>query len=247
LSDRLQKPFTDESQWALVPVKSLIWTKQRLKTCLGSARAGLTLAMLKDVLTALAGSQECTHIAVVTADPQVVDIATACGALVIDEVTPGGMNEAIEQGVNAIRDSGGLHVAIIPSDVPLITSAEIDRVLQQFQDQRLAESDHMTGIVPSKDLGGTNLLCIETDRRISLMYGPDSYRRHSRLSVEQGIPCVSLRSQPIALDIDEEEDLDAFVSFCLSNPAFQHTETWKYLRGMGYVNPDRQEEKVYEN
>ena len=247
MSDRRQKPIADESQWALVPVKSLIWTKQRLKTCLGSARAGLTLAMLKDVLTALAGSQECTHIAVVTADPQVADMAAACGARVIDEVTPGGMNEAIEQGLNAIRDSGGLRAAIIPADVPLITSSEIDRVLEQLRELRLAESGHITGIVPSKDRGGTNLLCIETERPFSVMYGPDSYRRHSRLAVEQGNRCVSLHSLPIALDIDEEGDLDEFISFCLSIPIFQHTETWKYLQSIGYVNPARQQEKVYGN
>jgi len=106
--------FDDESQWALVPVKSLRWTKQRLKACLGSARAGLTIATLKDVLGALASSGEIAQIAVVTADPRVADIAVARGALVIDEGELRGMNAAIELGINAIKGIGGQRVAIVP-------------------------------------------------------------------------------------------------------------------------------------
>jgi len=125
-----------EGLWALVPVKSLRWTKQRLKTCLGSARAGLTIATLKDVLGALASSREIAQIAVVTADPRVADIAVARGALVIDEGEPRGMNEAIELGINTIKGIGGQRVAIIPADIPLLTGTEIDRVMVELPRQK---------------------------------------------------------------------------------------------------------------
>ena len=237
--------FDDESQWALVPVKSLRWTKQRLKTCLGSARAGLTIATLKDVLGALASSREIAQIAVVTADPRVADIAVARGALVIDEGELMGMNAAIELGINAIKGIGGQRVAIVPADIPLLTGTEIDRVMYELEVQRQAEGEHITGIVPSKDRGGTNFLCIETSRSFPLMFGPDSYRRHKKCAIEQGNRPVSLQSPTISLDIDEKKDLDEFISFCFSNPEFQATETWQFLQDNGYVNPARQEEKVY--
>jgi len=239
--------YEGESLWALVPVKSLTRAKQRLKGCLGPARADLTLAMLKDVLTALVNSREVAHIAVVTADRRVADIASAQGALVIDEVEPSGMNEAIELGINAIKGIGGQRVAIIPGDVPLMTGAEIDRVLNELQVQRQAEDGHVIGIVPSADRGGTNFMCIETDQPWSLLYGPDSYMRHGADAMERGRRPVSLHSQPISLDIDEKKDLDEFITFCFSNPKFQETQTWQFLQDNGYINPAREERKVHGN
>ena len=56
----------DKGLWALVPVKALGRAKQRLKNCMGEDRAGLTVAMLKDVLAALSESKEISHIVVVT-------------------------------------------------------------------------------------------------------------------------------------------------------------------------------------
>ena len=236
-----------ESRWALVPVKSLTWAKQRLKTCLGPSRADLTIAMLKDVLAALANSREIAQLAVVTADPRVADIAAARGALVIDEVETRGMNEALELGIDVIRGMGGELVAIIPADVPLLTGPEIDRVMHELQVQRPAEGNHMTGIVPSKDRGGTNFLCIETNSPFTLMYGPGSYNRHSEYAREQGFQLISIYSPSISLDIDEKKDLDEFISICMSNPDFQETGTWQFLRDNGYVDPARREVKVYGN
>jgi 2-phospho-L-lactate guanylyltransferase len=239
--------YMDESQWALVPVKSLTWAKQRLEACLGSARADLTIAMLKDVLSALVSSRVIAQIAVVTADPRVADIASARGALVIDEIESRGMNEAIELGINAIKGIGGQGVAIIPADIPLMTGPEIDRVMHELQVQRQGEGEHITGIVPSKDRGGTNFLRIETSRSFSPMYGPDSYVHHTGNAREHGSRPVSLHSPPISLDIDEKKDLDEFISFCFSNPEFQATATWKFLQDNGYINSALQEEKVYGN
>jgi 2-phospho-L-lactate guanylyltransferase (CobY/MobA/RfbA family) len=138
-------------------------------------------------------------------------------------------------------------MVIVPADIPLMTGCETDRVVAELRIQRKALRVGITGIVPSKDRGGTNFLCIETGQPFPLLYGPDSYRRHRDCAIEHGSQPVSLDSLPISLDMDEEKDLDEFISFCISNPEFQETETWKFLQDNGYVNRSRQEEKVYGN
>jgi len=237
----------DEEFWALVPVKSLSRTKQRLKSCLGRDRPGLTIAMLKDVLNALAHSREVTRIAVVTADPLVSDVAKNRGALVVDEVEANGMIEALELGVSTIGRMGGRRVAILPADIPLVTGPELDRVLHELRIQYRARGDNITGIGPSKDRGGTNILCIDTGRPLPLRYGPGSYRLHRECALEHGSQPVPLHSPAIELDIDEEKDLDEFMSFCLSNAEFRETETWQFLQGKGYINHAGQAEMVHGN
>jgi len=237
----------DAQLWALVPVKSLTRSKQRLKSCLGPDRPGLTIAMLRDVLDALVRSREVTRIAVVTADPLVSGIADRKGALVIDEAEANGMNEALELGMDTIGRIGGQLLVIVPADVPLMTGPEIDRVVHELQLQRQARVNDVTGIGPSKDRGGTNFFCLDTRWPLPLMYGPDSYRRHRECAIENGIQPISLHSAAIALDIDEHKDLDEFITFCRSNPEYQETETWQFLLKKGYINQAGQAGVVHGN
>ena len=237
----------DKALWALVPVKALEEAKHRLENCLGVDRAGFTVAMFNDVLAALSESKEIKHIAVVTHDPQVAAITRQRGLNLVEEVESNGMNAALEQGRDAIRLMGGHYMVIVPADIPLLTGPETDRVVHELQAQRRVEGDHISGIVPSKARGGTNFLCIDTSRSFPLMYGPDSYMRHTESALEHGSRPVSIQSFPISLDIDEKKDLDHLISFCISNPLFQETETWHFLQDNGYVNPAPQEGKAYAN
>jgi len=237
----------DEKLWALVPVKSLNRAKQRLKSCIGPDRPGLTIAMLKDVLDALVRSREITRIAVVTADLRVSAIADSRGILIVDEPEAKGMIEALELGIDAIGRIGGQRVAIIPADIPLVTGPEIDRLVHELRIQRRARGDLVIGIGPSKDRDGTNFLCIDSGCPLPLMYGPGSYKRHTECVLEHGGRPLALHSPAIALDIDEKKDLDDFISFCLSNPDYQETETWQFLQGRGYINHAAQAGIVHGN
>jgi 2-phospho-L-lactate guanylyltransferase len=237
----------EDQLWALVPVKLLTRSKQRLKSCVGADRPGLTIAMLKDVLDALIRSREITRIAVVTADPLVSSIADSRGALVIDEAEANGMNEALELGMETIGRMGGRLLVIVPADIPLITGSEIDRVMHDMQVQRQARGENVTGIGPSKDRGGTNFFCLDTRRPLPLMYGPDSYRRHRECAVEHGNQPITLHSAAISLDIDEQKDLDEFITFCLSNSEYQKTKSWQFLLEKGYINHAGQSGVVHGN
>lgn len=231
---RLQKvEFLIKPLWAIVPVKPLRRSKQRLKASLGALRPGLTLAMLRDVLRALQRSRILEGTLVVTLDVEVAQLAESEGAEVVKEVGSLGMNQAIAQGITAAKCAGAGAVAVVPVDIPLLTGKEFDRLVDELLGRSAAVSEPVMGIVASNDGGGTNWLYTAPDPAFRPMYGPDSYRRHLAQARALGCWPVVLRSPAVSLDIDEEADLAEFASFCRAHPEFQATGTWQFLNGPG--------------
>jgi len=76
--------------WALVPVKNLSRSKQRLGDVLcPEEREGLMLAMLQDVLTAISGAAGVQGILLVSRSAQVLAIAGQIGAELFVETAGG--------------------------------------------------------------------------------------------------------------------------------------------------------------
>ncbi len=69
-----------------------------------------------------------------------------------------------------------------------------------------------------------------------LSYGPDSYNRHLAIAVKHGLRAVTLPSKTIAIDIDRQCDIEEFINYCVVNPQFQQTATWRFLHQKGYIN-----------
>ena len=228
-----QSDKRDRGLWALVPVKPLGRAQPRLPGCLGADREGFAVAMLKDVLAALADSNEVTQVVVVTNDPRVAAIVGKWDMLVVDEKGSKGMNAAIEQGVKAIRNMGGQRIVILPADIPLLTGTEVDRVAHDFELQAQEEGNDVIGINPSTYRGGTNCLILNTQQLFTFHYGQDSFKLHRDNAEIYRLKPISLYSSTISMDIDVEQDLDALISFCRRKPEFKETETWKFLSNKG--------------
>lgn len=222
--------------WGLVPVKSLEQANQRLKPYLGSDCIEFSMSMFVDVMRALQDSTKIKNIAIVTADPRVIGIAENHDLLVVDEIESMGLNPAVELGIEAIRRRGGQRIVIMPTDIPLVTGVEIDRILQEFNLQLEQGSGNFLGICPAKNSGGTNLLCLDTDHLIRLSYGPNSYNLHVRMAQEARQNLVTLHSTPISIDIDDQQDLNEFIAYCRAHPQYQRTASWQFLRQSGHVN-----------
>jgi 2-phospho-L-lactate guanylyltransferase (CobY/MobA/RfbA family) len=69
---------------AVVPVKALRWSKQRLAPALGDRRSGFAKALLNQTLVALGGARHVTAILVVTEDREVADEARRANAEVLE-------------------------------------------------------------------------------------------------------------------------------------------------------------------
>jgi 2-phospho-L-lactate guanylyltransferase len=233
-----------ESMWALVPVKGLSSAKQRLQQYLGPEREELALAMLTDVLDALAASKAVAHTALVTADPRVAALAVQRGLLLVEEGDNCEMNAAIALGVKAIREKGGRRVVIIHSDIPLLTGKELDRLAGVFQERARGCAGELIAISPSTDQGGTNCLFMDVKHPFEFSYGRGSFALHCASADARGAKVVALDSPTTAMDIDEAEDVAKLLEFYRHNEQFQHTETWKFLHDRNRRKPATEANEV---
>ena len=224
------------SVWALVPVKSLSWAKQRLSCFLGDDRAELTVAMFKDVIGALNSSSEVGNVAVVTADLDIIALAEEMGVFVIKETRSFGMNISLHNGIDVLRNLGAEWVGIFPVDIPLATGAEIDRLIRVVNLERCNLGRKVMGITPCGKSDGTNFLYFNTAESIGLKYGADSFSLHQEMAADSQVISVIVNSYALSVDLDEKSDIDEFVSHSIQNSAFQKTATWDFLQRKGYID-----------
>jgi 2-phospho-L-lactate guanylyltransferase len=195
---------------ALIPIKGFRNAKQRLSPLLTAAqRELLAETMARDVLRQATLARGVSDVFVVTASDQVAEIARSAGAGVIREAAERGETDAVDCARRQLSESGCEAVLILPGDMPLARSADIEAVL--------AEVPAGTGapfalLVPSHDRLGTNALLLAPPGIIKLRFGYDSFSFHTSQVVAQGLALRIYENERIALDIDEPKDLERFLS-----------------------------------
>ena len=115
----------------LIPFLSLATAKQRLAEALDQRqRSQLAGAMLRDVMTAVAWRAGlCIDVALVTGDAHARAVTRSFGFLVIDDARNEGETAAIESATAWCEQRGYDTTIVVPGDIPLITSDELQRVL----------------------------------------------------------------------------------------------------------------------
>lgn len=183
--------------WVLVPVKALSGAKRRLAPALSTdQRARLQLAMLADVLAAAGEARGIAGIAVVTADPQVAEMARHRGARVIEEGASAGLNAAVAAGVAALARMGADTVVVVAADLPLAVAEDIALTAARATDAGV------TVAVPDRARKGTNALAFPAAAPPRFAFGTDSLLAHTA-----GPGAIALPLASLALDIDTPADL----------------------------------------
>jgi len=209
----------------LIPVKGFRNAKQRLSPLLAVAeRELLAEVMFREVLSQVLGARGLAETFVVTGDDRVAEIACSLGAKVIREEAERGETHAVDFARLELKKSGREAVLIVPGDLPLVRSTDIEAILAQVPD---GASSPFALLVPSHDRMGTNALLLAPPDIIQLRFGFDSFSYHSRQVSAQALVLRVLENEGIALDIDEPKDLDALLSFGL-----QDRETDRLVRGI---------------
>jgi 2-phospho-L-lactate guanylyltransferase len=185
---------------AVVPVKDTKEAKQRLAGVLSSAqRQALALAMVEDVLAALAAVPELAGILVVTADPAAAAIAARHGARVSPDGARDGHTGAVAAAARLLGSEALLEV---PGDIPLVEPRDIRELVVAHGIDRRAFT-----IVPARDQRGSNaVLCSPADG-VPLRFGENSFFPHLAAARACGIEPKVVRLPRIALDIDTPDDL----------------------------------------
>ena len=197
---------------ALIPVKRLEDSKSRLLSRLPDAkRQALTLAMLEDLLDALGRTRGIVRIAVTTPDPVVARHAKAAGAEILMRPEPG-LNAALEDGRARLfpePDAKSLDDALlfVLGDVAGALPEDFERLIEAAH----RDPDPGVWLAPSSD-GGTSALLQKPPGVIPCCFGSESAKRHREAAQDSGIAYHELALASLAIDLDQPEDLECFLS-----------------------------------
>jgi 2-phospho-L-lactate/phosphoenolpyruvate guanylyltransferase len=212
--------------WTVVPVKERDRAKERLAPLLPpTLRQSLALAMLEDVLTAVAATPGIAGLLVVTVDRAASRLARRFDARTVETGARTGHTGAVTAAARLLEEEGRPTMLTLPGDVPLATAAEIAALLAAH-----GPPPAFT-IAPSHDEGGSNAVLLSPPGAVPLRFGVDSFFPHLRAARDRGICPRVLRLSGLALDIDNPEDLAAF----LRRPSA--TRTYALLAETAMVRP----------
>ena len=188
--------------WVVVPVKDTSAAKQRLAPALPpQLRQALALAMLEDVLAALAEVAGLAGRLLVTTDPAATRLAARYDAQCMAEGADDGHTGAVAAAARHLARKGCASMLTLPGDIPLVTAAEIGRVIAAH---RPAPS---FTIVPSHDERGSNAILLSPPDAVTLRFGEDSFFPHLAAAEARSIAPSIVHLPGIAFDIDNPADL----------------------------------------
>lgn len=193
------------SIWVLIPVKETAGAKNRLAPAVPlHLRQGLALAMLEDVLNAVAGVRTIAGLIVVTVDEAAMVLAKRYSARLMTEGATTGHSGAVNTAAAILAMEGKAGFLQMPLDIPLVSPEEISAVIAMYR----AGSSFI--IVPSNDELGSNGVLVSPPTLVPLTFGDNSFFPHLRTAESFGVRPQVVRLPGFGLDIDRPEDLCAF-------------------------------------
>lgn len=175
--------------------------------------------MLTDVLDMLHQSKNRPKVGIVTGDSYAIKLAEEYGFEVILDTNNPGETGAIELATKICVDRGEESTLVIPADIPLIQSWEIDEIYKHAP----AEG---SVLVPAADARGTNAALRRPPNLFPLRFGNDSFKPHHAAAQATGKPCIILKLPGIAVDVDNPPDLLQLLSLPGETRAQQLARRW---------------------
>jgi 2-phospho-L-lactate guanylyltransferase len=160
--------------------------------------------MLEDVLAALAAARGLAGRLLVTIDPAARDLAVRYGVECIEDGASDGHTGAVMAAARRLAAEGRGAMLTLPGDIPLVTAAEIERLIAAHRPPPCFT------IAPSHDEMGSNAILMAPPDAVPLRFGDDSFRPHLAAARAVGIEPTIVRLPGIALDIDNPADLAHF-------------------------------------
>ncbi len=189
--------------WAIVPVKPLRRGKSRLAGMLTEdQRTRLNRYLLEHILTVLNEVPGIEHTLVVSRDPAALALTREIGGRTVLENGAPQFNTALKRATAVATMHGAHAVLILPADLPLITAADIKKLLER------GKKPPVVVIIPDRRENGTNGLLVNPAGLIEYGYGPGSNYRHAERAAEAGARVELIPSKTIGLDLDLPEDLE---------------------------------------
>lgn len=188
--------------WAIVPVKPLTRNKSRLSDVLtNDERSELNHHLLVQTINTLNSIPEIENILVISRDSKALSVARMHGAHTVLEQRDSKLNVSLERATIVAKTYTTRGVLIIPADLPLLTKADITKLLEKVNDPPVVV------VVPDRNHTGTNALVVSPAGLIEYEFGEGSFERHCRHAREAGARLEICEIPSLALDMDLPEDL----------------------------------------
>jgi 2-phospho-L-lactate/phosphoenolpyruvate guanylyltransferase len=193
-------------RYILIPVKDLCRAKQRLASLMTQdERTRLAWEMLVNTFTAAAEARNVDRVAVVTLYPPAIELAEKFGMELFVESEQISESASVDFGSKEAIKRGATAVLRLPIDLPLITTIDIETILDYDAD------GNSVVIVPSRDGTGTNAILRRPPDLFPSQFGPGSLAKHLAEAAARNVDCRVIEIPGVALDIDDLNDLSEFI------------------------------------
>lgn len=188
--------------YVIIPVKPLARAKSRLARALKApTRAALVRSIFSRTLDVIAQVKRIDGVIVVSRDLTILELARQRSAITLME-SDSGLNSALTQAAHWAAQHNARAAIVIPVDLPLIASADLDAVIDRAAEERCLV------IAPDRHEDGTNVLLVRPPDAIHFAYGASSFNIHRAQAIERGLIVHEYRSPTTAFDIDVPDDLE---------------------------------------
>ena len=189
--------------WAIVPVKPLQRSKSKLLQVLTREEvASLGRQMLSHTLQTLAQIPQIEHTLVVSRDSQALAIAREHGARTVTERGTPELGDALVRASLVVQGYGISSVLVLPADLPLITSRDIEDLIGLLGDPPEVI------LAPDRRESGTNAILSSPPGLLEYDFGPESFPRHLDRAKAAGVNVKICRLPSLELDLDVPDDLE---------------------------------------
>ena len=193
-----------DSVWIVVVARVGSAAKSRMAGTLSAdQRRRLALAMLADVVAVCHQARGIVAGTLAVVDePAARAVAVRGGAITIADPGSGDMNAAVAAGLAAVHKQGAGTVLVVPGDVPLMSTDDLQALLDSA-----GAAPRAVVVGSSRDGQGTNALLLRPPDVITPAFGPPSVGRHVQMGLAAGAHTVVRAGLGLALDIDTPDDL----------------------------------------
>jgi 2-phospho-L-lactate guanylyltransferase len=190
---------------AIIPVKPFREGKSRLSGVMtDTERYQLNVHSLRQTIHVIKNVEDIDGTIIISRDPEVLETARSLSLKTIMEIGQG-LNRALYQ-VNNTLNKDCDRVMVIPTDLPLLSREDIQKVLD------LGCEKPVVVIVPDRHHRGTNALLVNPVGCIRYRFGINSAKKHAFEAQKRDIPTIITDIPGISIDLDMEEDLELLKS-----------------------------------
>jgi 2-phospho-L-lactate guanylyltransferase len=186
--------------WAIVPAKSLVHGKSRLRPVLGDEdRALFARRLLEHTLDALNGCA-LDGVLVAAGDDDVASLATSRGARVLRDRGEGSLADVVDRALAEVESRGAASAVVLMADLPLIQADDVARLFA-------ALVDHDIVLVADHVGHHTNALGLAPPSAMPTSFGrADSFAAHRAMARAAALRAIVIESERIAFDVDTPAD-----------------------------------------